>query len=239
MKIAFLVIATHKYIRFAQPLYDSIKKHVKIPNAQIDMFVFTNQPEVPKGCIRVEQEHRPFPYPTLMRYYIFDKNKKLYSNYDYIYYLDADMLIVGDVGPEILTDRLGVLHPCFFSKPRSSFSYEKDSRSTACIRANEGTHYFCGGFNGGSAKCYLEMCKTIANNVDKDEEKGVVAIWHDESHLNRYYVDNPPTKILDPSYCYPGDQFLNMPKVEQIKKDLARFPKRIIALDKDKKEVRN
>lgn len=232
MRIGFLIVATHKYIRFVQPLLDSMKRHLNIPGAEIKMFVFTDQPNVPDGCVRIQQEHRPFPYPTLMRYHMFYKNRINYEHYDYLYYLDADMLFLGSVGNEIIADRLGVLHPGFFRKTRTDFTYEHRQESLAYVSPHEGKNYFCGGFNGGKASVYLEMSRVISERVDKDHERGIEAIWHDESHLNRYYIDNPPTVILNPSYCYPGDGLAHV-------LGLAGLPKKIHAIDKNHDEVRN
>ena len=56
-------------------------------------------------------------------------------------------------------------------------------------------------------------------------KKNIIAIWHDESHINRYFIDNPPTIILSPSYCYPEN--LKLP-----------YKKRLLALDKNHAKVR-
>jgi len=44
--------------------------------------------------------------------------------------------------------------------------------------------------------------------------------------MNRYFIDNKPTKILSPSYCY--GESMNIP-----------FERRLIALDKNHSEVRS
>jgi hypothetical protein len=44
--------------------------------------------------------------------------------------------------------------------------------------------------------------------------------------MNRYFIDNQPTKILDPSYCYP--ESWNIP-----------FNKKLLALDKNHSDVRS
>ena len=64
----------------------------------------------------------------------------------------------------------------------------------------------------------------LQNNIDKDLIKEYIAIWHDESHLNRYFINNPPKK-LSPSYCYP--ESWNLP-----------FERKILALDKNHSELR-
>jgi hypothetical protein len=77
-----------------------------------------------------------------------------------------------------------------------------------------------GGFNGGRSFYYRELIKTLKENIDIDLQNGIIAIWHDESHLNRYMLDKSP-KILTPSYGYPdGSEF--------------QFEKKIIILDKNK-----
>jgi histo-blood group ABO system transferase len=86
--------------------------------------------------------------------------------------------------------------------------------------------YFAGGFNGGTSLEYLKMAKKISENIIDDFNRGFIAIWHDESHLNRYFIDNPPTKILNPSYCYPENW--NIP-----------FERKLLALDKNHSEIRS
>ena len=90
----------------------------------------------------------------------------------------------------------------------------------------EKMQYFAGGFNGGSSSEYLKMCEKLSQNIEKDKENNVMAIWHDESHMNRYFIDNPPTKVLDPGYCY--GESLRPP-----------YRARLIALDKNHSKIRS
>lgn len=61
--------------------------------------------------------------------------------------------------------------------------------------------------------------------VAEDETNGLVAVWHDESHWNRYLLDHPPDVELPPSYCSPE----GWPVDE---------PARILALRKDHAAIR-
>lgn len=230
MKIGLLVIATNKYTQFIPPLYKSVKKYF-MNGHDVKMFVFTNG-EIPENddIIRVEQEHLGWPGATLHRYSIFDKNKEILSEMDYLFYCDADMRFVASVGDEILPDKdsnglVGTQHPGFFNKRREDFTYEINPISTACIKKNEGKIYFAGGFNGGTSKAFLNMCEELKNNINKDLEKDFIAVFHDESHMNRYFKDTIPNKILSPSHCYP--ESWNIP-----------FEKKLLALDKNHSEIR-
>lgn len=229
MKIALLTIATNKYIQFAQPLWDSVKTHF-LTEHQVDMFVHTNVDGVPDGCKKIYQEHHPFPYPTLMRFHIFTTNKSHYDDYDYYFYCDIDMLFVDHVGEEVFGNITATRHPGFYNQSRQFFSYETRPASSAYISNNEGTYYFCGGFNGG--RDYLKMAEKIAKNIDDDEKEGLVAVWHDESHLNRYLVDNPPDNILTPSYCFPEPPTGNAWGLE-------KFKPKLIALNKNHDSIRS
>jgi len=66
------------------------------------------------------------------------------------------------------------------------------------------------------------MSETLSANVDKDLENGIIARWHDESHMNRYFLDHEPTIILDPGYCYSNCSGHILP-----------YKQKILALDKD------
>lgn len=102
---------------------------------------------------------------------------------------------------------------------------ETNPASLACVNDAEEMEYFVGAFNGGKSSEYIKMAETLSNNIDIDYSKGIIAVWHDESHMNRYFIDNKPTKILNPSYCY--GESMNIP-----------FDKKLLALDKKHEIVR-
>lgn len=226
MKVGLLVIATNKYIDFVAPLWKSAKMNF-LKGHNVTMFLFTDSKTVQSSAnqIVIEQEHMPWPGPTLYRYNIFQGSKELLKEMDYLYYCDADMRFVDIVGEEVLGELVAVDHPGFYDKSRWQYTYETNPASKAYIGTREGSRYYAGGFNGGKTANYLRLADTIAENVNVDKEKSIVAVWHDESHLNRYLIDNPPTKVLTPSYCHPESQVLP-------------FQKRLVALDKNHNEIR-
>jgi histo-blood group ABO system transferase len=109
------------------------------------------------------------------------------------------------VGEEILEDLVGTIHPGFHDKPRQKFTYERRRESKAWIPPEEGISYFCGAFQGGRRERYLDAAREMAGWIDADAMNGVTAVWHDESHWNRYLVDCPPSLVLSPSYCWYPD----------------------------------
>lgn len=227
-KVGLVTIATNKYIKFVKPLYDSMQRFfLNEPGIQCTMFVFTNQP-VFEGPVAVYQDHEPWPHMTLKRYEIFCRNRQVFESMDYLYYSDVDMLFLDHIGSEVLGKRVATVHPGFWSTPRNELPYETNPRSTAYIGPDEGDCYYAGGFNGGEREAFLEMARRIADQVNRDLKKGYIAVWHDESHLNRYLIDYEPTVILNPSYCFPeADWAKTLP-----------FRKLLVALDKNHDELR-
>jgi hypothetical protein len=49
-----------------------------------------------------------------------------------------------------------------------------------------------------------------------DEKKGIIALWHDESHLNRYILDKK-YKLVSPSYCYPENSGIPFEEIVRIR----------------------
>lgn len=227
LKIGFLIIATNKYIKFVKPLVDSINKYF-LNNYKKTIFCFTDQLdyELQNNVVKIYQEHMSWPMPTLKRYEIFYKNKEKYENIDILYYIDADMLINDTIGEEIIPNEnglLAVIHPGYFRDKIQT--YERNPLSKAFVNYNHYV-YHCGGVQGGYKEKYLEVCKTLMDNINEDMKNGIIAVWHDESHWNCYLINNPNSyKELDSSYCYPESWTLNLPK-------------RIFALDKNHSEIR-
>jgi len=228
MNIGFLVIATNKYIKFLNPLVDSINKYL-LNDHKKTIFCFTNimDHEVSDNVIKIYQEHMSWPMPTLKRFEIFNKNSEKYKDIDILYYLDADMLINDYIGDEFLPgdkDLIAVIHPGYRRDLLQSF--ERRIKSNAYVDYSHYV-YHCGGVQGGKKDAYLTACKILSNNILDDMSKDIIAIWHDESHWNKYLISNPDLyKELDCDYCYPENW--NIP-----------YKKLILALDKDHAEMRN
>jgi histo-blood group ABO system transferase len=223
--IGLVIIATNKYIRFLQQLVDGADKYF-LPNHNVTYFVFSdkeNEIKTNRKVIYTHVEHKSWPWMTLGRYEIFDTNSVLFDEYDYLYYCDVDMKFVDTVGDEILSDVVVTQHPLYTNRRGTP---ETNPISKACVYPQEKMQYFAGGFNGGSKEHFLKMSKEISKNIKIDFEKNFIAVWHDESHLNRYMIDNTPTKILSPSYCYPESMYLP-------------YHKKLLALDKNHKELRS
>ena len=218
--VGLLIMATGRYVNFVQPLIDSADKYF-CKNHNVTYFVFTDGKLKNADNVEVIYQARlGWPYDTMMRYNVYYNARDAFSEQDYLFALDADMLFVDFVGDEILSDRVATLHPGFINKRGS---YETSIFSTACVFPNEGKYYFAGGFYGGSTKDFLNIALTNLTNINTDLSKGIIAVWHDESHWNRYCINHPPTLILTPSYCYPESWDLN-------------YPKKILALDKNHSE---
>ena len=226
MKTALLIIATGPaYWQYAHNLIQSAEKFM-FPH---DVVLFTDNPDLTQGAsqeFRVPSMVYPdathfafcsmhttfrvpsmvYPDATLLRYHVFCDHLKFLDQYDYLFYSDADMLLVAPVAPEdILSDGITATeHPGFVGTIGSP---ETRKESTAyCPKPRT---YFCGGFNGGTKQAFLNMAVNIKWNIKQDQKNGITAVWFDESHTNRYLYDNPPAKILSPSFCYPESEYKN------------------------------
>lgn len=222
MKVGFLVTATGKYIRYAAPLVASAKLHLKGMEPQF--YVFTDS-LVDGDYARIPVVAEPWPFSTAKRSSYYLRSFHVYDDCDYAFALDADALFVGEVGQEILGKTVAVSHPGFYSKPVQRFTYERREISSACIPDGQGSRYYAGFMYGGERDSFTEILKGLVANSEKDFQRGIMAIWHDESYLNRCLLDNPPEKVLTPAYCYPEE--LSLP-----------FEKKILALRKDHKAMR-
>lgn len=239
--IGIFTIATGKYIKFIEPLYKGIRDNF-LTNYKKLYVLFTDCDDqiisdISKNLnieiLLIKIKRKGFPGDTLYRYHYFSSIKEKLNkfNLDFVYYFDADMLVIDNVGEEVLptaTKKLVVTaHPGFYATNNQLGTPETNNKSTAFIDNNKFRHcYYAGGFNGGKYEDFMNMCFHIKKNIDIDDLNNIIAIWHDESHLNCFLSNyQNDIKILLPSYCYP--ESWNLP-----------YKKKILALDKNHKEIR-
>lgn len=224
-KVGLCITAVGKYIAYVDPLIASAQKYF-CPDHDVTFFVFTDS-TLPQRA-HVEYVYHPklgWPFDSMMRFKCYVEHQQLFKDQDFVFAIDADALFVDVVGDEILGDSVATIHPGFFMNSRESFTYETDCRSRAYISPKEGSRYFVGAFYGGRRDEFVKLVSTNAKNIEADLECNLIAIWHDESHLNRYYVDHPPKVMLSPAYCCP--EYWSLP-----------FPRKILALLKDHSQMR-
>lgn len=223
-KVGLLIVATGRYVTFIEPLIRSAEQHF-LKNHQRYFFVFTDH--VDQVCkqdnvIAIYQKKLGWPYDSMFRCSMYYSNRDLYNDIDFLYACDSDMRFVDTVGDEILGDLVATQHPGYVGQRGT---YEMNSQSLAYVAPREGTCYFAGGFYGGKRDEFIELNKTIFERIQIDLGHGIMPVWHDESHLNRYLIDHKPTVILTPSYCYPESWRLN-------------YHPRLLALDKNHAAIR-
>lgn len=170
-----------------------------------------------QGVNLIDTEAVPWPSPTLMRYHLFLNEEEKLKGYDHLFYLDADMRVVGSVGDEIFSEGLTAAeHPMYALSKQYIPPYEPNKDSTAYIKrpgavviGDDGKprfkpYYYAGGFQGGVTSEFLTAMHTMKKNIDKDFDNNYIAIWNDESHWNKYMSEyEGPTVVLSPSYVYP------------------------------------
>lgn len=170
----------------------------------------------------------PWPMPTLLRYHLMLQQEEKLKEYDYIFYVDIDMMFRTFVGDEILGERLtAVQQPMYAVRREWIPPYEPNSKSAGYIprlgkivddvgRTGTGeTHnkrflplYLAGGFQGGKSQPFIEAMKVMQKKIDHDMIKlNYTPIWNDETIWNSYLFENPSDQdiILTPSYTYPDN----------------------------------
>lgn len=202
MRIAFLTIATNKYSSFVKNLYDSLQKYKN--NINIELICFSNN--ITNSQFQtVPITHVPFPLISMMRYHYYSSQSSLLSYYDYLYHIDCDMEIMSNLDDAFIGDNVCVIHPSYYSNNLSnlSFPYDRNPNSQAYVPQGVGNRYYQNCFQGGSSKNFLTMCDVLQKRTEHDLRNNYIALWHDESYMNRYMVENPPTIELPPTYAQP------------------------------------
>jgi hypothetical protein len=142
------------------------------------------------------------------------------SEYDWYIYFDADMYCCPKTitYEEFFDDEkpfFGVQHPTYSnywkkhgSVNRSILPFDRNELSLACVseEMQKDDVYLQGCVWGGKIPDVFKLIHELDNRVKNDLENNVMAKAHDESHLNRYRMENiEDFHVLSPCFAKPGN----------------------------------
>ena len=233
MKVAITFIGTNKYLDFLPKYYENIEKYF-LPNSEKTIFAFTDGElnDTPDNLKVYHQEHLEWPFITLKRFEIINKAREEIDKHDWLVFIDADALPVVEITEEeFFTDKplFGVHHPCHFlgMEPHTQApgAYDQNPDSEAYVDTSKGLPevYYQGCFWGGKVPNVCAMIDELEARVNRDLEKDVVALWHDESQINKYFLERlDMVHTYGPEYAFP-----------EVFKDYCQFSPKIVHLAKD------
>ena len=237
MKVAIVFIGTGRYINFLPKYYENIEKYF-LPNTEKVILAFTDGDldETPDNLKVYHQEHFDWPYITLKRFEIINKARQTIEECSHLVFIDADALVVSDVTEEeFFTDKplFGVHHPCHYlgmdPHTTSPGAYEQNPKSEAYVDVSKSLPpvYWQGCLWGGKVPEVCAMIDELEARVNRDLDNNIVALWHDESQINRYFLERiMDVHTLGPSYAYPecfADHCNFDPKIVHLAKENSKY----------------
>ncbi|KAM7238522.1 hypothetical protein CapIbe_010042 [Capra ibex] len=121
---------------------------------------------------------------------------------DFLFCMDVDQIFVKKYGLETLGESVGQLHAHWYKTSPTELPYERSQLSEAYIPIGKGDFYYHAAVFGGTPVQVLSIARECFRGIMNDKKNNIEAVWHDESHLNKYFFLHKPTKILSPEYCW-------------------------------------
>ena len=233
MKVAITFIGTNRYLDYLPKYYENIEKYF-LPNSEKTILAFTDGElnDTPDNLKVYHQEHLQWPYITLKRFEIINKARAVIDNMDWLVFLDADAIPVTTITEEeFFTDKplFGVHHPCHYlgmdPHTKAPGAYEQNPKCEAYVDVSKSLPpvYWQGCLWGGKVPEVCAMIDELEARVNRDLENDIVAVWHDETQINRYFLERTQdVHTFSPSYAFP-----------EVFESHCNFPPKIVHLAKD------
>ena len=199
----------------------------------------------------INTPHQEWPFPTLLRYqYLLKVSEQVHGRIimhldaDMLFVGDLNLHVIekslGSKGVNLIKHpgyyrprgiekfQFYATHPKYLArdvKIRVLFgglgTWERNKLSRAFVHRRSRENYVCGGVWFGKNPEILKLCKELSQRINEDLEGGIVALFHDESHLNWYQATNH-LPLLNPELCYDSSypQLKNLePKILAVDKN--------------------
>ncbi|XP_041843389.1 N-acetyllactosaminide alpha-1,3-galactosyltransferase-like [Melanotaenia boesemani] len=209
--VALTVFAVGRYLdAYLNTFLTSAEKHFMI-GLPVTYYVFTDSPEkvpnielAPRRDLKVVkvQKYSRWQDISMMRMKTISETieTELEGKFSYVFCLDVDQEFKNRFGSEALGESVALLHAGYYNVPKDSFTYDKNPKSKAYME--DGDYYYHAAIFGGSLQNVKALADFCHMNTMEDKLNDVEALWHDESHLNKYFWLNKPTWLLSPEYCW-------------------------------------
>ena len=237
MKVAIIFIGTSKYINFLPMYYENIHKYF-LPNSEKTILAFTDGTgDFPDDIKVYHQEHLDWPYITLKRFEIINKARTVIEDCDWVVFIDGDALVVDTITEEEFFNKdkplFGVHHPCHYlgmdPHTKAPGAYEQNPKSEAYVDVSKSLPpvYWQGCLWGGKVPEVCAMIDELEARVNRDLDNNIVALWHDESQINRYFLERTmDVHTLGSQYAYPecfADHCNFDPKIVHLAKENSKY----------------
>lgn len=210
-----------KYEIFFDEFVENLTK-LFVPNVKKIFFIVTDSERIVKESHKlcelynikihiVNREYIGWPYETLYRFKYFMLFDKLdVDKCDYVFFINANARAVCPIAYNDVCEKdkiTCVIHHGYVSQPYNKCPYEKNPLSTAYVDSTQHKKYIGGGFYGAETHIFYEICETLDKDITEDEQNSIIAIWHDESHMNKYVSSDCKYKIkyVDENYHVPSE----------------------------------
>ncbi|XP_028261017.1 alpha-1,3-galactosyltransferase 2-like isoform X2 [Parambassis ranga] len=209
--VAITVFAVGRYLDAYLKAFLNSSEHHFMQGFPVTYYIFTDVPEkVPTiklapqrslKVIAVERYSRWQDISMMRMKTIADTiESDIRHHCTHVFCFDVDQVFTGRFGSEALGDSVALLHAYYYNLPKNIFTYDRNPKSKAYMET--GDFYYHAAIFGGLWKNVKALTEACYQGIMEDKQNNVEALWHDESHLNKYFWLHKPSRILSPEYCW-------------------------------------
>lgn len=208
MKIAMLNISIGRYDVFWKDFYLTAEENF-LPGHEKHYFVFTDNMNIygndRQNVSLLEQGNLGWPFNTMKRFHMFKRVEDKLKEYDYVFFINGNALFKQPLKDEFINpdkNIITIIHPGLYGRSMNEMPFERNPESNAYIPEGKGKFYVQGAFIGGKSSAFIEMINEVDRLTEEDLKNDIIAVWHDESFLNKYILDKKDIQVMGRQYLY-------------------------------------